>query len=419
MKIGLSYINGTNHGDQIIYFTAKYLVEKSLKENGVKDYEIIPVDICLVDNPQEEGARYRRTKFKFERKLREKAKKKLFYYFEKKIPVIKSPKKQRKMLLKKWHLTKTCRRFYRTELPKLNDLDLMIFSGGGIIKYHQQYFHFLLNDITNICQKNNVPVLINAAGIEGFDATDPECQLLIEALNRDCVKYVSTRDDYNLLKEKYIKNPNIQIEAVCDPAFWTKERYRITVPDKKEKKVGLNAIRPNIFGDYLYEVDIHNLEKVYYELIKRLLDAGYKVELFSNGVKADGAFFDELMEKYPELKQEKRNGNISIFLPAQPRRLIKRIASYERFMAVRLHASIVGTALGVPNISLVWCVKQLLFGQQTGTIDNFITKENFNVDYIFEKLMEAKPYCVSLQYKNSVYDGINEQIKKYVWGRLR
>ena len=82
-------------------------------------------------------------------------------------------------------------------------------------------------------------------------------------------------------------------------------------------------------------------------------------------------------------------------------------------MAVRLHAAIIGTSLGIPNVSLVWCVKQLLFGEQTDTLENYITKENFNASYIYNSLLNSKPYHVPLEYKNSIYNGIKEQIDIY------
>lgn len=412
MKIGLSYINGTNHGDQIIYQTAKYIVEKALKESNIFDYEIVPIDICLIDFSSNIALKklglYRRKNF-FKKRMKDI----LFKYYDRKILNSKTETKAQKMIQKEWHLTNTYKVFHFAEESKIQNLDLMIFSGGGIIKYHQQYFHLLINDITTICEKKNIPIFIMAAGIEGYNKNDPRCNLLKQAINRKCVKYISTRDDYKTLKNCYVTNSAIKTELVCDPAFWIKERYRIQEPFPKKKIIGLNAIRPEIFQDYLYSVDIENLKNVYHELILLLLKDGYQVELFSNGVKADGNFLKILIDDYNDLQEFQKQNKLTIFLPSQPRRLIKRLTTYERFMAVRLHAAIIGTSLGIPNVSLVWCVKQLLFGEQTDTLENYITKENFNASYIYNSLLNSKPYHVPLEYKNSIYNGIKEQIDIY------
>ncbi len=415
MKIGLSHINGTNHGDQIIYYTAKHLVEKSIEENQMKDVELISLDISQVyalGVEKERNARKRGIKAKLERKRKARA----MQSISRKIAAEKKEDRKRELILQRWHMTDLYRLLSQNEYPLVETLDLMFFTGGGIIKYHQQQFHLILHDIIEICERNNIPVLINAAGVEGYDEKDVECRILKEALNKSCVKYVSTRDDYETLKNCFMTNPDIETELVCDPAFYTGERYRIRKPETTEKLIGINAIRPAIFKDYLYAVNQDELAELYYDLTLRLIDEGYTVEFFTNGVESDARIFKILFKQYPELAEYRDAGKIRLYIPTQPRKLIKRLTQYERFLAVRLHASIVGTSLGVPNVSLVWCVKQLLFGEQTGTSDNFITKKGFKASNVYKKLMQAQPYEVDAAYKNTIYDAVNRNLKKYYTG---
>lgn len=253
--------------------------------------------------------------------------------------------------------------------------------------------------------------MLNAQGIEGYDEKNLGCQLLKTALNRNCVKYISTRDDLPMLCNCYITNPQIVVKNVCDPAFWVSETYQIPKSNIESKKVGINVIRPKIFGEYMYKVSNESLGRIYYELIQKLYDSGYLVELFSNGVEKDSEFLDWLLKRYPDLYEDDR---VTVAKPVSTKEFVQLLAGYERFMAVRLHAAIIGTVLGIPNVSLVWNRKQILFGEQTGLSQNFITKEKFNVEKIFRCLCEAKPYKMNETYKSSVYQNLEEQLIKWV-----
>lgn len=163
----------------------------------------------------------------------------------------------------------------------------------------------------------------------------------------------------------------------------------------------------------MYKVNREELGEIYYDLIRKLSAAGYSVELFSNGVDKDTVFIDWLLEQYPNLQKEY---HVTVANPVSTKEFVGLLAGYDRFMAVRLHSAIIGTVLGVPNVSLVWNRKQILFGDETGLQQNFITKEKFTSEEIFHRLCEAKPYKMDEAYKMSVYQNLEEQIKKWVIG---
>ena len=60
--------------------------------------------------------------------------------------------------------------------------------------------------------------------------------------------------------------------------------------------------------------------------------------------------------------------------------------------------------------------KQILFGEQIGLRQNFITKEKFTSEEIFQRLCQAKPYEMDEEYKMSVYQNLEDQMKKWVIG---
>ena len=212
------------------------------------------------------------------------------------------------------------------------------------------------------------------------------------------------------MKKCYITNPEVVVEQGCDAALWSEECYGIHAKSET-KKVGLNVIRPDIFGEYIGYVNKQILLDIYFALIKRLIQNGYEVELFTNGYKADMRFVRLLFKAYPTLNS---NYKIRVVQPDTAEGLVDLISSYERYLAVRLHASIIGCALNIPNVNLVWNNKQLLFGKQIGAIENYITRENFDDTYIYAKLMSAERPQVDEKYKNSAYESLKLHIFKNI-----
>jgi len=400
-KIALVYLNFTNLGDVVIYETARYLCEDILKKNGITDCEVIPVDIGLSS-------------------YKEKKKDSTSLFIRGILVAIKKiglklykiqPELSEKILLFRWRHSYLHKLFAENEFGKLENADLIIFGGGGLIKFHRQNFHYFLNVITSYAQDHEIPVLINAQGVEGYDANNGECHILKQALNRKCVKYISTRDDLTMLQDCYVENHDIEVKKVCDPAFWTAETYGIDIKESENRLVGLNVIRPNIFGEYLYKIDKSDFMKLYYDIIVKLNELGFVIQLFSNGTVEDSGFIDDLTNTYPEIINRY---NVSIAIPKNTRDLVDTIAGYERYIAVRLHASIIGTVLGIPNISLVWNNKQTLFGEQIGMEKNYLMKQDFNADTVIERLLDAEPYIMDETYKYSVYEGLEKNILKWI-----
>lgn len=406
-KIGLVYLDVSNLGDVIIYETANTIVHNIIESNGIVNCETVPISIgtyrCRVESRKKSFILnfLERSYAAVFRKITQ-----TNIIRKKIIPVI-----QKKFLDFLWTKTDTWRYYKKNELPKLETCDLLIFCGGGLIKFHKQNFYLFLDHILEYSDKHHIPVLMNAQGIEGYDENDFRSEILKKAINRNCVKYISTRDDYEMLKNCYIENPEIDIRRVCDPAFWLKETYGVERYHCDTKCVGINVIRANIFGEYTQKISKEELGSLYYGLIKRLHEDGYRVELFSNGVEEDTEFGKWLLKKYPMLEDAY---GVKVVYTLSTKEFVEMLAKYDRFLSVRLHASIVGCMLGIPNVGLVWNRKQLLFGKQIGLEKNYITRDEFNSDYIYQMLMNAKPYVMDENYKRTVYDELELQMLKWL-----
>lgn len=395
IRVGLVHMYAENLGDNAIYDCVKFLIQRVFESQGVREYQLIGIDIGSVGKRSYRMTAIQQMKF---RAIRMQIESRAF----RRLP----EEKKRVRLLQQWRASQAYLYFRAQEAPKLENLDMIIFCGGGLIKYQQQNFHYFLNEITAAAEEKKIPVIINSAGVEGYDERSPECRILKDAINRPCVRYISTRDDIKTLQEKYITNKAIKTELVCDPALWTKECYQVEA--SHSNTVGLGVIRPEIFRNYMYYVNQEYLTDMYFALAQRILAAGYQVEFFCNGLDKDAAFIRHILKSYPSLQEDPR---VSTRVPETTEELVKTIAGYDRFLAARLHASIIGTALGIPNVSLVWNEKQTLFAKAIGKKENYLKKDQFDDEIIAERLLHAQMEPVEDAYRNSVYNGLLESIR--------
>jgi len=74
----------------------------------------------------------------------------------------------------------------------------------------------------------------------------------------------------------------------------------------------------------------------------------------------------------------------------------------------------VGTVLGVPNVSLVWNRKQVLFGSKVGMSENFIEREGFETRNVVGRLMSAKPYAMDVGYKDTVLASLQGSLLRWL-----
>jgi len=395
--IGLLYLNETNLGDIIIYDTTKYLTVKACKKNNI-DANIVSFDIGL-NTPKS----YELTSSE---KLVKDRNEKFIKRFKKFQKFSKSLKKT--IIRKKWQTTKYYFYLKSNILPNIKNVDMLIFVGGGIIKYKQQEFLYIIDEITKVADKNNIPVIFNSVGIEDYDKANLKCMLLKKAINRKCVKAISTRDNIDLLQGKYIVNKKIYTTLAADPALYSSECYNIK--KKNSNIIGIGLIRPNIFKEYMYDINEEFLLKLYKDLIDEIIRRGYQAKVFINGTNADYKIQNKLKEY---LGDDKKYSSIFVSKPTNSKELVNIISSFKGTIASRLHASIVSYALGIPSIGLVWNKKQLMFGKIIDKENNFLTKEQFDSKYILDTLENNfnNENVISPIYKKTVYNFLNMTIK--------
>ena len=370
---GLQY--ESNLGDQVIGNCTRYLVDKALYELRIRDnVEIREVDMLG------------RTSFQIPpSQTRKKSKLKNFVKTFLPSSIVDAVNAKRNAFSDKQNVPSIIVRTKNiVEMAIDDNTSAIIIAGGGLIKYKAQEFYLLIDVITESAKNHSIPVMLNAVGVEGYDSSSISCQRLKNALNRSCVKVITTRDDIALLNEKYIAKDNIRTRRVPDPALWVDEIYKPSTI--QNQCVGLSVARSNIFVEHGIKTSGKDLSQLWKEITDELdrIDVSWK--FFCNGTYADYEFLKTLINEY---YANRKIEDIALLRAVDPRMLVDQINSFSTILSVRLHAAIISYAYKIPVVQLVWNEKQILFGKSIGYEDRFITNNNFNAKYIVSKLLEA------------------------------
>lgn len=290
--------------------------------------------------------------------------------------------------------------------------DLIIFAGGGIIKYRQEQFYEHMVSIIHCAQENNIPVYLNCVGVEGYDEEDERCQSLKKALNSDCVKAVTVRDDYELFRHCYIQRKGVEVSEAVDPAIYSPNVYGLK-RCKDSHTIGLGIARWRIFEDYgIPEVDRQYQLDMWKGVIQQLEERGYQWKLFVNGLRSDYDFALEVLAYAGYGQQEHL-----VQRPVYSRELVEAIAGFEAVIACRMHANIIAYALGIPSIGLVWNEKMTFWGRRIGHEDRFLTQESFVPELIvgrMEQSIRQGVHPVSLRMRRMIEEPLKRFLCCYV-----
>ena len=370
---GLQYDN--NLGDQAIFLCAHKMLENLLSENGISDLTIRGVDL---------SGRIGKNKNHLQRPFRYLKKLYRSLGFEKGLAEL--PRLEAKYI---------SGRLARKYIDR--NTAAVIFAGGGIVKYKYQQFHIYIDEFTKRADELGVPVMLNAVGIEGYDADDPECMLLKNALNRSCVKYISTRDDIDLLDGKYCENGQVTAR-VADPAC----SLSVLKPAEKiphdGKVIGLGVVRSGLFVDNDIDFTKEDMLKFWSSLVAEIESRGMQCRIFSNGTTDDTKFQDDLAEYMGLSVTEKKK--LMYARPTSVKKLVAYIRGFDAVITGRLHASIIAYSYAVPSVGLVWNDKQRMFGRIIGYPERFIDRDDFTAEHVIDEV------------ENAMAAGYNESTRK-------
>lgn len=380
-----------NMGDLILCEASQYLVKKY----GGDNFEIVPVDVCPRYASDYHGFEY--VKYRISRKMKTIASKKFVYED--------NSKYRYRYEYRMWSIR--LKRYYN---KMLNDMDAIMFAGGGFLKFKTQGLNYYVEMILEIANKNNIPVMMNGVGIEGYDENDIRCQQLKKAINTDVVKVITTRDDVDILKNNYIVNSKIKTSRVGDPALWTPECYDVKRDDER-KVMGINIIRGNVFKDYGCNSSYDELKKFYKDLINELNARNIEWILFSNGMKSDQVFGREVLSE-----MGMKIPDHLLPAPKTSMDLLNMVKTFKCIFGARLHACITCYSIDVPIVGFIWNEKTRIFADVIGKKHNFFEESELDVKKIVDRMVEAADEEYDTEIRNNNKQLTAQYVEEFLKG---
>ncbi len=268
----------------------------------------------------------------------------------------------------------------------ISNSDIIVFGGAPIFNFLYQTFYERTAVTLEIAEQYHKPVLFSAIGVEGYSDENPKCQRLKKTLNFDCVRQITTRDDFECLKQ-YKDSEHLVIDKVSDPAVFSGrifDKFKAkSVAGGAKKKIGIFVLRANGFKDNKIDFSREDSAELWMSLGAELENRGYNYEYLTSGHFGDEAFLDLLVRKYGIAE------NKCVFGINSPEKLINKISSYDAIVSCRLHPSIIAYSLDVPSVGIIWNNKVTGFYDSMGYHDRTIETKDISPEKIIDKLETA------------------------------
>ncbi len=302
----------------------------------------------------------------------------------------------------------------KKNLNRVRNSDLVVFPGGGFIKYKQENFPKELGRVTERAEHYGIPVMYNAMGVEDYDSENEGCLRIQEMLRSFSTRYITSRDYSDFLNETYLEDAHLKSKRVADPAVWSEEVYGISREENAEY-VGLGVGRAKLFEAYGIPVTGEEMLSVWENIIAELDKRGIKWKLFTNGLKKDEDFLTELLER---LSLSDKREEFSVPAPETSRELVENISKFKGIIALRMHANIIAFSLGIPSVGLIWNDKLRFFGESIDYPQRFIEYHKLkDTDFIISTFIQAMAEGVNADIikreKASAYDSVSEYMKEF------
>ncbi|MEY8460629.1 polysaccharide pyruvyl transferase family protein [Eggerthellaceae bacterium 24-137] len=282
--------------------------------------------------------------------------------------------------------------------------DVVVFGGAPLFNYRYQVFHERTALTIQIAQEYGKPVLFSAIGVEGYEDDSEACQSLKSALNLDCVRQITTRDDFSSL-EKFVERNSLLIDRVADPAVFSNvvfSRFLKQVEASDRRPIGLFVVRSKIFEDNGIDLPEEELDSFWLNIMRELDNEGVPYELITSGHFSDEAYLEHLIRNCG-VSSSKCFFNMNI-----PETLVEKISGYRALLTCRLHPSIIAYSLGVPSVSLIWNSKVSFFYDIIGHPERAYKTDNLSASRTVAALLEASEKGIERNdsYRYSVYESL-------------
>lgn len=413
MKIAIcGLITSENLGEQFIAKSLEYLIEKELHGIGVQEaVEFVELDILAsihtvrdyrngVDKRIKTLYAYKKTGLPMECVdiLLKKIMRKLNHQNEKNcISTV------RHFI---WGHAYNYQKRYQLYMEKiLKDVDFIVVDGAGLLEYSYNEYHEPLALISRMAEQRHLSVVYNAIGCSGeFNPDDSRCQLLMQALRSECVKYISARDSREIVQQ--CAGDRLHVKLLADAAFWVNNALRIE--PKPGKTIGIGLVRGDALQSYGVEFTDEDWVNLFAEIGYELKKRGYAFQFFVNGFAVDYKIGRRVIEKM-QLSSE-----YLISCPTKPEELLETISRFDCLITCRMHSAIAAVSMKIPSIILSWNQKVDKLMTILGYPERAINMKHFQVEYIVDSMEKARKEGISDKIYQEIRAKALESVRDYI-----
>lgn len=273
------------------------------------------------------------------------------------------------------------RRLYSYYSSKMKGVKFIVVDGAGLLEYSYNEYQEPLKVISDYAKDKNLDVVYNAIGRAGeYEAADFRSSVLRAALQAEPVKYVSARDSVETVQHCAGDTKNVKLLA--DAAFWMKDVFPVD-ENVKRKKIGIGLVRGNSLSEYGYDFKTADWVELFSDIATRLMDKGYDIEFFTNGLPSDSKLGMKILAKLnlpPEYLVER---------PKDAGVLYNTINKYQGIITCRMHSAIAAFTLGIPSVILSWNDKVVKLMDDIGYPERAVVMDDFYSSVIIKRFEKA------------------------------
>ena len=292
----------------------------------------------------------------------------------------------------------------RALAPKLHQLqaewqkeidaaDAVVIGGGNLFQDDDLNFPLKVGAALDCIKRSGKPLAIYAVGASRDWSL--QARRLFGAIEESQLVHVSVRDTIasrNWLGH-FPTGPYARI--LPDPGLLTSEviaSHHLEPLKVADRPIGICVTDPLILHRHssrqTHGIPFRRADD-YCRLLGLMLDAGYRICLFTNGAQEDQAFARRILAE-GTLAARVDSGDLYLATrPKTPEELVTIIASTQVILAHRLHACIAAYSLGVPSVGLGWDPKVDGFFQFVGRSGYFAGDAEISAQQIARLLEDA------------------------------
>lgn len=263
----------------------------------------------------------------------------------------------------------------------------IVVGGGHLISATTEYFPVRLNAVAEFARELGVGIHVHSVGVSHPDTWQPAAGRQLHRFLQDAsIASVSVRDEQSVdhLVATGWRKENIRI--ALDPGLLAARTFKIGKRSPRQRlRIGLGIMSPAVVKA-VSSAPTDVGDAFWIAVAKHLVSSGVDVSLFTTGEAGDIRAAGRLGSKLNECGVAHDDSSIS---PKDDSDLVGSVAGFDAIVAQRLHASIIGYAVGVPSVGLGWDPKVRGFYRLTGREDYFFDDRDVQPGDVSSRALQA------------------------------